>query len=1294
MSRQNILRLILAVFFHLPLGISARAAELGSQAVDLNNVRLLDSRFKQLQDLHRAGSGTSGYLNWLDPDRLLYQFRREAGLAQAPGATSYGGWESDNGFVRGHLAGHYLTATSRMYAATGDTSYLTKINEVVTGLAECQTALDEGGYLSAFPSTWFDNLESGAGASVPYYTIHKIMAGLVDAYRYTGNDQALDVAVDMSDYFAGRIANLTSAQIDSMFHTDINQQREFGSMSEVLTDLYVQSKARGDTNYQRHLTLANVFNRDWFVDPLVNGEDRLSGLHANTHIAQAVGLARYANVAGDDRIGQAAENFWNLVVRKHSFANGGNSFGEYFRQAGEETGLDGASLIPQTAETCNVYNMLKLTRYLMERNPQTAYAAYYEQALYNQILPSIAPDTGMMTYYQSLEPGHFKTYNTPEGACWCCVGTGIENTARFNEAIYFQKNDDLWINLFIPSQVNWTEKGIVLQQEGEISKTNTVLFTLTAPSPTEANLNIRVPSWADGPVTVRINGENYSGEVVRGQYLNLDRQWQDGDQIEVTMTKKLYLRRSMDDPSMVSVFYGPILLAGTLGTSGMPASDQATDPNQYSGYSDPEVPAIDTSSADPTEWLQLVDPDTLTFQIINGGSASGIYFSPYYDVHHQRYSVYWKLNAPSGMRTWRGGGEFNDWTEPTNWDLVPCSSDTLQFDGATTTVANNNFAPNTPFGGVIFANTAASFTLNGNAFTLNGDIINNSANPQTINAPIVLGDGERTINPAAADITLAGSISGPGKLIKAGPHTLTLSGETVATAGGATVQQGTLRYNCVNISGDITNLGTVVFDQTQNGSLRGKILGAGNVLKTGSATLALLDASSYTGSTTIEAGTLRLEATRVPLLAHRWSFNGNLSDSVGASNATIVDVGGNNATLSATQVTLAGGSRSNSDYVSLGSNLLPNNDNPLTLEFWATQLSVKNWSRIFDFGSSTSENLFMSWSQGTDLNADRVEWVDSAGKSTVDNSNAPYALSQEYHIVMVIEPGVGQGGSTRVTWYSAPSAGGTLDQQGSFETSNTLAQLTDSNNWLGRSQYSWDDTANAAFNEVRIWQDALTYAELQMLHAWGTDHSLGPEEFTEHGQLPATTSLHLAAGACFDLNDYDQTITSLSGSAGSSLLLGSGTLTVGGDNTSTTFSGDISGAGGIIKTGAGTLTLDGDLLSVGSTSITGGVLQVNSLSASMQQITGSGALIVGDGAIAAQLSADLIAVSSLTIGAGAKITLNFLGSGGMLTGFSRLQAVPEPASCHLLILAGLMLLAARYNKLYCYIKAHFLHEAA
>ncbi len=1260
---------------------SARGVELGSEAFDLSDVRLLDSRFKQMQDLQNTGSGTIGYLNWLDPDRLLYDFRNQAGLTQPTGATSYGGWEDPNsGFVRGHFAGHYLSAASRMYAE-GDTSYLSKIDAVVAGLAQCQTALNQGGYLSAFPSTWFDTLESGGTAPVPYYTIQKIMSGLVDAYHYAGNNQALNVAEGMADYFAGRIAKLTPAQIDTMLHTDTNQQREFGSMNEMLTDLYVQANARGDTNSQRFLTLANVFNRDWFIDPLVNGVDNLAGLHANCHIAQAVGLAYYSNVTGDARTGQAAENFWNIVVREHSFANGGNSVGEYFQSPGVETGLNGANLTATTAETCNVYNMLKLTSYLMESSPKAEYGAYYEQALYNQILPSIAPDTGLVTYFQSLKPGHFKTYGTAEDACWCCQGTGLENRARFNESIYFHKNDDLWVNLFMPSQVNWTEKGITLQQTGEISISNTVQFTVTAASATQANLNIRVPSWTVGDVTVTINGQAYTGPVVRGQYLNLDRQWQNGDQVVLTMPKKLYIRRSMDDPTMVSIFYGPIMLAGRLGTSGMPASDQATDQNAYNGYSDPTVSAITALSADPSQWLQLVDASTLTFQTVNAGAASGITFNPYYDVNHERYSVYWKLNAPSGTRTWRGGGTFTDWNDPTNWDVAPGTNDSLQFSGNLSTTANNNLVADTQFNGVAFTSDAGAFTITGNSFTLGGDIVNNSANPQTINTPLVLAGGARTFDAAAADITVGGSISGSGSLIKAGSHILTLGGGSVYVGGGTTVQQGTLCYNSTSISGDVTNQGTVIFNQTQDGSMSGKILGSGNMVKTGSGTLTLLDTSSYNGSTAIEQGTLRLQSVRALTLAHRWSFNGSLADSVGGSNAQILPVGATDVSLTSNpgQVTLTGGSGTTPGYINLGSNLLPKTNSPLTIELWATPKSVQNWSRVFDLGSSDSQNLFMSWTQGTTLASDRVEWREGSAYNTSDNTNQPYNLNTEYHIVMELNP---VGSSTVVTWYSAAAVNADLGSaKGTFTTTKTLASFTDSADNLGRSFYSADSTANASYDEVRFWNAALSSSTLEILHDAGPNANLNSLNLGgSTGSLPSTTDVNITgSGATLDLNNLSQTVGSLAGVPGSSVLLGSGTLTIGG-NASTTFSGVISGAGGIIKNGSGILTLAGNPTYTGNTVINSGALQLNAGNTTLAAISGQGELIVGGSGIATQLTASSISVGTLTIGADSTATISPIAGGPLGDSFSP-TAVPEPSCIIMLILAGSILLAARHKKM-------------
>ena len=440
------------------------------EMVDSTHVRLLPgSPFYDRQELHRTG-----YVGHLDPDRLLFEYRKLAGLPQAPGITAgYAGW--DSGFIKGHMAGHYLSAASRMAAATGDDSFRTKADYLVAELAKCQQALNQDGYLAAFPSVALDwqegSSKNSGGVVVPYYTIHKIMAGLVDAYHYLGNQQALDVALKMSAYLQKRLFALPPDRIECMFRTDQsrNPQIEFGGMSDVLSELY---SVTGD---KKQLQLAALFNRPWLIDPLAADEDHLKALHANTHIAQLVGVARYANLTGDATDARASENFWEIVTRHHSFAIGGDSFHEWFDGPDVEAGPsidDGKRLPPTTAESCDTYNMLKLTARLIERTPDRAdYADYFERALYNHLLATVAPDTGAMTYFTPLH-GDFRTYLD---GTYCCVGTGIENTARYSEGIYFQRPGQLWVNLYIPSALDWSAQGLTIKQEGFPPFADTVL---------------------------------------------------------------------------------------------------------------------------------------------------------------------------------------------------------------------------------------------------------------------------------------------------------------------------------------------------------------------------------------------------------------------------------------------------------------------------------------------------------------------------------------------------------------------------------------------------------------------------------------------------------------------------------------------------------------------------------------------------------------------------------------------------------------------------------------------------
>jgi DUF1680 family protein len=635
---MNFARTGFFILASLVVGAVCKASAADIQELDATRVRLLPgSPFYDRQELHRRG-----YLRSLDCDRLLFHFRALAKQTQPPGATAYDGW--DGSFIRGHMAGHYLSAASRMAAATGDAVFRDRVNYMVAELAKCQEALNQDGYLAAFPATAFDWLESGTGDSggvgVPFYTIHKIMAGLLDAHHYLGNTQALEIVKKMADYHEKRLAVLNPEQLERIFRTDgtRNPSNEFGSMSDVLAEL---STVTGD---QRHLQAARLFNRSWFIRPLSQGQDRLAELHGNTHVAQAVGIAHCGNLDGDPEELKASEYFWKLVTGPHAFVNGGNSFKEWLDKPGVEAGpsIDAGKALPATTgESCNTHNMLKLTAYLFKRTPSAAYADYYERALYNHVLATIAPDDGAMTYFLPLG-GHFRTYLT---GTFCCVGSGIENTPRYNEGIYFQRNGSLWVNLYIPSEVDWREAGLTFRQEGDLTRGENVRFTILKTTGKRCVVNFRIPHWISGPAVLSINGKVREQTDRPSTYLPVDSNWKEGDRITLTLPAALRLERAKDDPSLVSVFYGPLLLAGELGNDHMP--NDHGDKDAFLNLPAAKVPSIVNSSANPDVWLQPVPNETMTFKTRNAGPADGVLFRPLYQVHHQRYSVYWPLSTNS-----------------------------------------------------------------------------------------------------------------------------------------------------------------------------------------------------------------------------------------------------------------------------------------------------------------------------------------------------------------------------------------------------------------------------------------------------------------------------------------------------------------------------------------------------------------------------------------------------------------------------------------------------------------------
>jgi DUF1680 family protein len=418
---------------------------LKASAFDLKDVRLLDGPF------HDAMLRDQKFLLSIDPDRLLHTFRINAGLPSS--AKPLGGWEAPDVELRGHSLGHFMSACALMYSSTGDARFKTRADGLVEELAKVQAAMPSrgfhAGYLSAFPEEFFDRVDARQKVWAPYYTLHKIMAGLLDVYTHCDNQQALDVLTKLADWVKFRVDRLSDEQQQRALET------EFGGMNEVLANLY------GATGNAEYLRIARKFDHQALFDLLARGVDPLNRLHANTQIPKMIGAAREYELTGEKRYRDIASFFWDRVSNHRSYVIGGHSDGEDFFPPETFSKHLGVS----STETCNTYNMLKLSRKLFSWSPSAETMDFYERGLYNHILASQDPATGMMCYYVPLKPGAFKTYSKPEDSFWCCTGTGMENHAKYPDTIYFHDDQSLYINLFIASELNWREKGLTLRQE-------------------------------------------------------------------------------------------------------------------------------------------------------------------------------------------------------------------------------------------------------------------------------------------------------------------------------------------------------------------------------------------------------------------------------------------------------------------------------------------------------------------------------------------------------------------------------------------------------------------------------------------------------------------------------------------------------------------------------------------------------------------------------------------------------------------------------------------------------------
>lgn len=609
------------------------------QPFSLRDVRLLDGPFKHAQQLDLD------YLLSLEPDRFLHNFHVNAGLA--PKAPIYGGWE--NSGVAGHAFGHYLSAMSMMFQSTGDARVKAKLDYSVSELARCQ-AQSPDGYVSGILEgrAMFNDVKAGKGNGthrgwVPWYTTHKIFAGLRDAYLLTGNVGAKDVLVKLGDWEIDTTKNLSDEQWQVMM------SQEHGGMNEIMADIYAITGNAKYLESAKHWTHREVF------DPAAKGRDALNGFHANTQIPKFIGYERIYDLTGQADFGQAAQFFWQTVVSNRTYAIGGNSDHEhFFDPADTKSHLSG-----ETAENCNVYNMLRLTRALYEDSPaQSKWMNYYERALFNQILSSQDPVKGGFNYLNSLKPGGFKVYSNPTTAFWCCVGTGMENHSKYGDTIYFHDKNALYVNLFIASTLNWREKGVALTQQTRFPDEDTTRFSISVAKPTRFALKLRQPQWTSG-AKLMVNGK--SQKVVAGEYQTVERVWKNGDVVTWQLPMTLHSEALTDSPKQRALLYGPIVLAADLGREGLDKiSDYSDDPTRASNVPAPDVPSLvsNTDFATSNAWsksLRKTPGPDLAFTLADlpknaDGTSATLKLIPFSRAQHIRYNVYWNTLTPDEFR--------------------------------------------------------------------------------------------------------------------------------------------------------------------------------------------------------------------------------------------------------------------------------------------------------------------------------------------------------------------------------------------------------------------------------------------------------------------------------------------------------------------------------------------------------------------------------------------------------------------------------------------------------------------
>ncbi len=608
---------------------------------DLKDITLLDSPFKRAQDLDKK------YLLDLDADRLLAPFLREAGLQKK--AESYTNWENTG--LDGHIGGHYVSALALMYASTGDEQVKSRLDYMISELKRCQDE-NGNGYIGGVPggkAIWDeiakgDIRASGFGLNnrwVPLYNIHKTYAGLRDAYLIAGNETAKDMLIKMTDWAIKLVSNLSEEQIQDMLRS------EHGGLNETFADVAVI------TQNEKYLKLAHQFSHQLILNPLLAHEDKLTGLHANTQIPKVLGFKRIADIEGNESWSEASRFFWETVVEHRSVCIGGNSVREHFHPTNDFSSMITSNEGP---ETCNTYNMLRLSKMFYQTSLDKKYIDYYEKALYNHILSSQNPQTGGLVYFTQMRPGHYRVYSQPQTSMWCCVGSGIESHAKYGEMIYAHTDDALYVNLFIPSSLNWKEKNVEIIQDNKFPDESKTEITVNPKKKSVFTVYVRYPSWVEkGTMKIRLNGKTYSASEKDG-YISIKRTWQKGDHISVELPMTIVAEQLPDKSNYYSFRYGPIVLAAKTGQEDMTDlfADDSRGGHIAHGTLLPlsEMPLLVSDKEDITSKIKPVPGKPLTFMLSSLYSPkypSELEFIPFFRLHESRYIIYLPQTTPEGL---------------------------------------------------------------------------------------------------------------------------------------------------------------------------------------------------------------------------------------------------------------------------------------------------------------------------------------------------------------------------------------------------------------------------------------------------------------------------------------------------------------------------------------------------------------------------------------------------------------------------------------------------------------------